>query len=122
MLRGGEDLTDTAGLDDAPCVHDRDIVAQISHDRDVVRDQQQAEVQRLLQLAENSQHLVLDDDIQCGHRLVGDQHLRGQRQRHGNHDPLLHPAGQLVRVQARSARLQAHLGKQALGEVTRLLA
>ncbi len=41
--------------------------------------------------------LRLDRDVECGHRLVGDDELRLDRKRAGNADPLALPAGELVR-------------------------
>ena len=42
--------------------------------------------------------LRLDRHVERRGRLVGDQHARLQRQRHRDHRPLPHPAGEFVRV------------------------
>ena len=47
--------------------------------------------------------LRLDRHVERRRRLVGDQHFRLQRQRHRDHRPLPHPAGELVRVVGRRA-------------------
>src|SRR3546814_17068634 len=44
------------------------------------------------------QHLRLNGDIERGGRLVRQQQLRPAGQRHGDHHPLAHAAGELVRV------------------------
>jgi hypothetical protein len=50
-----------------------------------------------LQLSHQLQHLRLHGDVERRRRLVGDQHLGAAGQRHGDHHPLAHAAGQLVR-------------------------
>jgi hypothetical protein len=42
--------------------------------------------------------LGLHGDVEGGGRLVGDQHRGVERDGHGDHDALSHPAGELVRV------------------------
>ena len=42
--------------------------------------------------------LRLDGDVEGGGRLVGDQQLRLARERQGDHHPLPHAAGELVRI------------------------
>ena len=44
------------------------------------------------------EHLGLDGHVQRGGRLVGDQQLGVERHGHGDHRPLAHAAGELVRV------------------------
>ena len=54
--------------------------------------------QPLPQAVDQVEDLGLDRDVQRGGRLVGDQQLRLAGQRHGDHHPLAHAAGELVRV------------------------
>ena len=89
---------DAALLDDPPGVHHRDPVDDLSHDSEVVRDQHDRHAQFLLQVAQQQQDLRLDGDVERGRGLVGDQDLRAAGERDGNHDPLAHSAGQLVRI------------------------
>ena len=49
------------------------------------------------------EHLRLDRDVERRRRLVGDQQLRVAGQRHGDHHPLAHAAGELVRIGAEAA-------------------
>ena len=44
------------------------------------------------------EHLGLDRGVEAGGRLVEHEQLRVARQRHGDHDALLHAARELVRV------------------------
>ena len=55
-------------------------------------------LQPLLQVAQHVEDLALDDDVERGHRLVGDQQLGLQRERDGDGDALAHAAGELVRI------------------------
>ena len=50
--------------------------------------------------AHEVQDLGLDRDVEGGGRLVGDEQLRVAGERHGDHHPLPHAAGELVRVVA----------------------
>ena len=63
----------------------------------VVGDEDQRGAQVVTQLGEQFEHLVGNGDIQRGGGFVAQQDLRRTRQRQGDHDPLSHPAGQLVR-------------------------
>ena len=91
--RGGQ-------LDDLPGIHHGHAVGDVAHDAEVVRDEQDAHAQALLELAEQLEDLRLDGHVQRGGRLVGHEELRFAGQRHRNHDALLHAAGHLVRVVA----------------------
>ena len=57
-----------------------------------------AEPSFVLQLQHQVEDLRLDRHIECGGRLVGDQHLRIAAQRNGDHHPLTHAAGELMRI------------------------
>ena len=50
-----------------------------------------------LQVAQQLEHLALHGHVERGRRLVGDQHVGLEGQRHGDHDALAHAAGKLVR-------------------------
>ena len=55
---------------------------------------------RVADLAQQREHLRLHRHVERGRRLVGDQQLGLERQAHRDHRPLLHAAGELVRVVA----------------------
>ena len=60
------------------------------------------------QVGEDPEDLRLDDHVERGRRLVGDEELRPQHERERDHDPLPHPAGELVRVLAEARRRDSH--------------
>ena len=59
-------------------------------------------------VGENREDLRLHDDVERRRRLVGDQELRSQDERERDHDPLSHPAGELVRVLPEPRRRDPH--------------
>ena len=92
------ELLATADLHDLAEVHDRDPVADVPHDRQVVRDDHVGQPELVLQVLEQVDDLGLDRHVQGGDRLVRDDELRPQRQRPGDADALALTAGELVRV------------------------
>ncbi len=90
-------------LDDAAGVHDVDVVAQPGDDAEVVRDHDQPAAALGHQRAQQVQDLRLDGDVERRRRLVGDQQFRPAGDRDGDHDPLAHAAGELVRILAEAA-------------------
>ena len=81
LLRRGD-------LDDFAEVHDRDSVRDMADDAEVVGDEDVGEVELLLQVREQVDHLRLDRDIERRDRLVCDHELRTQRERARHTDPL----------------------------------
>ena len=57
-----------------------------------------ASLRRTCKLANQVENLRLNRDVERGGRLVGDEQLRLARQRHRDHHPLAHPAGELMRI------------------------
>ena len=104
----GEDLAGVALLDDLAGVHDRDPVAGLGDDPEVVGDQQDRRVEVAAQVGEDAEDLRLDDHVERGRRLVGDQDLGLEHQGQRDHDPLPHPAGELVRVLAEAGPRDPH--------------
>ena len=92
----GVDLEDIRLLHDPAGVRPRS-VGDVGDDAEVMGDEDQAHLPFLLQISEQSHDLRLHRDVQCGRGLVGDQHGRVERDRHGDHDPLSHAAGELMR-------------------------
>ena len=95
--RGGSRAAD-ADLDEPAGVHDRHPVRELEQEREVVGDEQDGEAEALLQLDDLREDLALDDDVERRRRLVHDHDLGVGGERHGDHDPLAHPAGQLVGI------------------------
>ena len=61
-----------------------------------------------LQVGEDAEDLRLDDHVERRRRLVGDEELRPEHERERDHDPLPHPARELVRVLAEAGRRDPH--------------
>ncbi len=85
-------------LNDATGVHHRDIVRQLGHDTQVVRDQQDRHPPFRLDLPQQIEDPRLNRHVDGGGRLVGDEERGVAREGHRDHHPLLHAAGQFVRV------------------------
>jgi hypothetical protein len=98
VLRVGEELGGRRALHDLAGIHDRDAVGDARHHAEVVRDEQDAEAELLLDAGQQPQDLRLDGDVERGGRLVGDEEFRVAHQRHGDHHALAQPAGELVRI------------------------
>ena len=78
--------------------------ASFGDDAEIVRDEQQRQVERRLHVAQQIEDLRLDRDVERGRRLVGDDQRRLAGQRHGDQHALAHAAGELVRVVVGRAR------------------
>ena len=98
MARAGEQLPDAGLLDDRPGIHHRHVVGHFRDHAHVVGDEQDRHAELSLQPAHQVEDLRLDGDVERGRRLVGDQQCRIADQRQGDHRPLAHAAGQLVRI------------------------
>ena len=85
-------------LDDLSAVHHRDAIRRLCDHAEIVRDEDDGHAHLALQLLEQLEDLRLNRHVQRRRRLVGDQHRRPARQRHGDHHALPHAAGQLVRI------------------------
>src|SRR3990170_3241864 len=105
--RGAEDLCERAKLGQFPSIHHTHRVAQLGHDGHVVRDIQQRQTEVGAKLLKEREDTVLDEHIQRGGRLVGDEQLRAQRHGHSDGRALAHPATELVRVVLQAARFEA---------------
>ncbi len=89
-----------AGLEQPSRVHDRDPVGELEQQRQVVGDEQDREPEAVLELHDLRQDVALHHHVERGGRLVHDDDLGVGREGHGDHHPLPHAAGQLVRVGA----------------------
>lgn len=85
-----EDLRCRTGLDDSPAMEHHHVVAQVSYDGQVMRDEHVGDSCGLLDVSEEVQHLRLDRDIQRGDRFIEDHHRRihGECPRDGDALPL----------------------------------
>ena len=112
VLRPGEHLGYQALFDDAAGVHDRHPLAGLGHDAEVVGDEQEAGPGARLQF---------DEDVKGGCRLVGHDEAGPQDQGEGDHDPLAHPAGKLVRVVVEAGGRDPHRAQSFEGALPDLV-
>src|SRR5207249_1203620 len=66
------DLVPVADLDDLAEVHDRDPLREVPYHGQVVRDEQEGQIELALQPTQQIDDLRLDRHVQRGDRLVGD--------------------------------------------------
>jgi hypothetical protein len=123
-LRRGEDRLHVAFFDIGAVLHHADPVGQPGDDPHVVGDQHHGRAGLALQLGHQVEDLGLDGHVQRRGRLVGDQQLRTAGHRRGDHHPLAHAAGELVRVLAQAARRvgDAHVLQPFPGALHRVVA
>ncbi|MNI56483.1 hypothetical protein D3C73_1114900 [compost metagenome] len=98
MQRLAVEASDIRLFDDLPGIHYDHPVAHLGNDAKIMRNHQNGHALALLQITHQIEDLCLDRYIErCG-RLIGNQQLGIADHRHGDHHPLAHPAGELVRV------------------------
>ena len=95
-----EQLIDVRLLDLLARIHDHDPLGDLGDHAQIVRDQHDGVPSLSCSSCSSSQDLRLDRDVERRGRLVGDQQSRIAGQRHRDHHPLAHAAGQLVRIVA----------------------
>ena len=98
MLRVVQDLRRRALFDHDAMLHHHDAVGDLGDDAEIMGDEQHRRLLALLQVADQLQDLRLRGDVERGGRLVGDQKLRVERQRHRDHGALPLAARQLMRI------------------------
>ena len=93
-----------AGFHERAFGHHADAMGDSLHHGQVVRNQQDRQIQAPLQIAQQPQDLHLNGDIQRGRRLIGDEQRGPCGQRHGQTHALLHPARELMRIRPEALR------------------
>jgi len=81
-----------------PGVHDDDAVRDLRDDAEVVRDEEDAHPELVLEVPEQAEDLRLDGDVERGRRFVRDEEIGFARDRDRDHDALGLAAGELVGV------------------------
>ena len=109
------ELARRGDLDDPAEVHDRDPVADVADDREVVGDEQVGQAESLLEALEQVDDLGLDRDVEGADGLVGDDEVGLERQGPGDADALPLAAGELVRIADRRSRGRARPSRAARG-------
>src|SRR5439155_18811744 len=107
MLRTVGEGFRRADLDDLARVHDGDSVRELEQEREIMRDEEHGEAEVTFQRLDLLHDLALDDDVERRRRLVHDNQLRLERERHCDDYPLAHAARELVRVRARASTVDA---------------
>ena len=87
-----------AGLDHLAGVHHQQLVGEVADQRHVVGDEDDREAELLLQFLDLHHQRPLGDDVQRRRRLVHDDQVGREQQRHRDHRALPHAAAELVRV------------------------
>ena len=85
-------------LDDLALVHHGDAVGEVGDDAHVVGDQHDRGAELVAAATQQVEDLGLHRHVERRRRLVGDEHRGVERERHRDHDALLLPARELVRV------------------------
>jgi hypothetical protein len=101
VYRIGDDSGGRADLDDLAEVHDGNSVAHVSHDGQVVGDEETGDAEALLERPEQIEHLGLNGNVECGNGLVADNEIGFDSERPRDTDTLALPAAELVGVAAR---------------------
>ena len=91
------DLVGGTDLGYAACIHDRHPIGYLGHDAEVMGDPHDRQPVLVLELAHQIDDLGLDGHVKGRGRLVGDKQLGLARKGHGDHGPLAHASGELVR-------------------------
>ncbi len=79
-------------------IHHNYLVTQLRHHPEIVGDEDDGHAGLGLQLLHQLQDLGLDGHIQRRGRLVADEQRRLAGERHGDHHPLAHAAGEVVGI------------------------
>ena len=97
MGRCREYLLGRSAFDDPGGVHHIDAIGVARDDPQIVGNDDHRDAEAARQILHQFQDLRLDGHVERGGRLVGDQQLRIAGEADGDHHPLTHAAGQLVR-------------------------
>ena len=96
MCRFIENIINRTLLYDLTCIHNGYFITDISHDTQVMGDENDTHLGFLLQILHQLQDLCLDSHIQSRSRLVSDQKLWMTDQSHSDHNTLSHTTGELM--------------------------
>jgi len=110
MARAAKNFGDRALLDDSPGVHDGDAVGDLRDDAEIVRDEKERKLEFAAKILQQRENLLLHGDVECGGRLVGDEHAGAGGESHGDQDALAETAGKLVGILASAEGRIGHGG------------
>ena len=109
-----EELIAAARLHDAPGIHDRDAVADVAHDGQVVGDEEVGDAEVALEVHEQVEDLALHGDVERGDRLVADDERGLQGQGARDADALQLAAGEGGRTAVAQRGVDADAGQQLI--------
>jgi hypothetical protein len=98
MRRVLQQIANGADFHQLPRVHHGDVIGQITHNPEIVSNEENGHAELLTQLAQQLDDLRLDRNVQRRRGFIGHQEFGLGRQSHRDHDALLHSAGQFVRI------------------------
>ncbi len=102
VARMGKKFADGRTFDDAPSVHDDDVIAGFGNDAEVVGNEDHRAAVVLLDAFDEFEDLCLHGDVECGGRFIGNDEIGAQGEGEGDDHALAHAAGELVGVVARA--------------------
>jgi len=108
MKRSGQHRFGWSLLDHGAPVHYARTLRDLVHHPEVVRDQQEGQVEPFSNVPEQLQNPCPSRRIERGHRLVEDQELGLRGEGACDRDPLALPAGERARVPPGSVRWKPH--------------
>ncbi len=97
-----------ADLDDLAEVHDSHSVRDVTHDREVVCDEEERDTEFVLQILQQVDHAGLNRHVERRDGLVENEQLGLQDEGPGDTDALALAARELVRVTVRVVGLEPH--------------
>ena len=103
-------------------MHHRDAITDVADHRQVVRDEEEGEVELLLQVVEQADDLSLGRHVERADRLVGDDEPRPDRQRPRQRDALELTPRELMRVAVDERAVEVHLVEEITDPLVALLA
>ena len=109
MLRRVHHFSLRADLHDLTRVHDSDAICHIRREHHVVRDDDDGRPHLPMKRQKLLHHRFLHRRIQCARRLVRQEQLRLQGQRHSDGHALLHPAAEFEGVAVQHALCLVHI-------------
>ena len=104
----GKNLLHGASFNHLAAINHSHILTKLCDNTQIVGNKDHGGSQLLLQILHQGQNLSLNGHIQCSGGLVSQQQIGLGHQRHGNHHPLLHAAGELVGELLAALRRNAH--------------
>ena len=96
IARMVQDLGGRSQLHELARIEHADAIGELRHRGEIVRDEHDGGPDLAVERAHELQDMRLHDDVEGGGRLIHQEHVGLAAERHGDHDPLLHAATELV--------------------------